>query len=257
MRIFNQYNLKAAAIHLGISAGIAIVSMVVVFGVWYPTPLDSALGVSTIFLMLLTIDIILGPLMTLVVYKPNKSSLKFDLSVIACVQLAALLYGLHTVGSARPAYLVFTNDRFDLVQAHEVARIAGAPAKPELAMQSPWAQPLWGYKTMAANIPTDADYIPLLNALTTSAMSGGPDVPNVQDLHAPYTQAVPRILAKALPLNTLKTSNPATTEQVRMLQNKYPKNSIVTPLKIKFTIYTVVMNPLDASILGIEPIDVF
>jgi hypothetical protein len=257
MNFFNRHNLKAAGIHLAISGGIALLSLALVYGVWYPAPLDAALGVGAIFLMLLAIDITLGPLLTLAVYKPLKTSLKFDLTVIACVQLAALLYGLHTVGSARPAYLVFTKDRFDLVQAHEVANLAGSKIKPELALQSAWAQPLWGYTVTAAQVPTQAEDFPLLNALTSSALSGGPDVANVMGLHRPYAQALPAIQATALPLATLKPAKPEHATAVKQWQSKYPIGSAVVPLKIKFTIYTVVLNPSNGDVLGIEPVDVF
>jgi hypothetical protein len=257
MKFFNPYNLKAAGIHLLISVAIALLSLALVYGVWYPAPLDVALGVGAIFLMLLGIDITLGPLLTLVVYKPLKASLKFDLTVIACVQLAALLYGLHTVGSARPAYLVFTKDRFDLVQAYEVASLAGSKAKPELNMQSPWSQPLWGFTLASAQIPTQTEDFPLLNALTGSALNGGPDVANVMDLRRPYGQALPAIQATALPLTTLKPAKAEHTLAVKQWQSKYPTGSAVVPLKIKFTIYTVVLNPGNGDVLGIEPVDVF
>jgi hypothetical protein len=255
--LINRHNLKAAGTHLIISAVIALLSLVLVYGLWYPAPLDAALGVGAIFLMLLGIDITLGPLLTLVVYKPLKSNLKFDLSVIACVQLAALLYGLYTVGSARPAYLVFTKDRFDLVQAHEVASLAGSKAKPELMLQSAWAQPLWGYSVAAAQVPTQPEYFPLLDILMNTALSGGPDVPNVLDLRVSYAQVLPKIQATALPLANLKPAKAELTSTVKDWQSKYPAGSAVVPLKIKFTIYTVVLNPSSGEVLGIEPVDVF
>jgi hypothetical protein len=257
MKFFNPYNLKAAAIHLLISVAIALLSLALVYGVWYPAPLDAALGVGTIFLMLLAIDITLGPLLTLVVYKPLKSSLKFDLTVIACVQLVALLYGLYTVGSARPAYMVFTIDRFDLVQAHEVVSNTGNKIKPELTRQSAWAQPLLGYTVVAAQVPKAAEDFPLLNVLTATALSGGPDVANVMDLRLPYLQVLKAIQSAALPLATLKAAKPEHANVVKAWQSQYPTGSAVVPLKIKFTIYTVVLNPTNGKVLGIEPMDVF
>lgn len=58
--------------HLLISLVIAIFVMGFVFFVWYPSPLASAVGVIHIFLMLLVIDVILGPLLGLLVYKEGK-----------------------------------------------------------------------------------------------------------------------------------------------------------------------------------------
>jgi hypothetical protein len=257
MTILNRHNLKAFCIHGCISAAIAAASLVLVYCAWYPAPLATALGVSNIFLMLLAIDLILGPLLTLVVYKPSKASLKFDLAVIACVQAAALVYGLHTVGSARPAYVVFTKDRFDLVQAHEVAQIMGEGKHVQLALESPWAQPWYGYSLASAKVPSPTGNEHLLNILVRSAMNGGPDVPNVTQLRGDYAFALSAIQTTALPLATLKSAKPELGDKVKAWQSQYPAGSAVLPLKIKFTIYTVVLNPQNGQVLGIEPVDVF
>jgi hypothetical protein len=249
MIFFNRHNLKAAAIHLCISGIIAVLTVGLVYGVWYPHPLNQALEVGNIFLMLLGIDLALGPLLTLVVYKPLKKTLTFDLTVIGCIQLAALLYGINTVAAGRPAYMVFTKDRFDLVLAYDVATVAGTANKPTLVLQNPWSQPLWGYQMKSAAIPKESSSSPLLDLLTGSALGGGPDIPNITSLHAHYANALPLIQATAKPLSAL--------DKAVDFRAKYPSNSIALPLKIKFTIYTVVLNSQDGTVLGIEPVDVF
>ena len=87
--------LQAFLTHLAISGLVATIAMMVVFFVWYPAPLHTAVGVTKIFLMLLAIDIIIGPVITFIIFKPNKPSLKFDLTVIALLQLTALGYGIN------------------------------------------------------------------------------------------------------------------------------------------------------------------
>ncbi|WP_313056119.1 hypothetical protein [Pseudomonas lopnurensis] len=89
--------IKAFLMHLAVSAVIALLAVLLVFHIWYPAPLHEALGVTHIFLLLLLADVILGPLLTLVVFKIGKKTLIMDLAVIACLQLAALAYGLWTV----------------------------------------------------------------------------------------------------------------------------------------------------------------
>lgn len=257
IKFFNRHNLTAAAIHLAVSVAVALMSVGLVYGVWYPTPLSNALEVGPIFMMMLGIDILLGPLLTLIVYKPLKKTLKFDLAVIVCVQLAALLYGLNTVASGRPAYMVFTKDRFDLVLAYEVAKIAGDSKKPTLDMQNAWTQPLLGYKIAAAKVPTDVASYPLLNLLTASALGGGPDVPHVLDLHIPYAQVLPLLQQMGRPLNTLNSTDTLMQTRYIGLQKKYPKEALVLPLKIKYTIYTVIVQPSTGAIMGIEPFNLF
>ena len=112
--------LKAFFLHLSLSAVIALLALLLVFGLWYPAPLHTAVGVTHIFLLLLLIDVVLGPLLTLLVYKAGKKTLVFDLAVIAVLQLSALGYGLWTVAEGRPAWLVFNADRFDLVRVLDI-----------------------------------------------------------------------------------------------------------------------------------------
>jgi len=97
--------LKAFAIHLAISALIALAVIGLVFFIWYPAPLHTATGVTQIFLLLLTVDVVLGPLLTLIVYKTGKKTLIMDLTVIALLQLSALAYGVWTVAEDRSAWL--------------------------------------------------------------------------------------------------------------------------------------------------------
>jgi hypothetical protein len=253
--MINRHNLTASAFHLGISVVIALASLGLVYGVWYPAPLHEALNVGSIFMMMLGIDIILGPLLTLIVYKPLKKTLKFDLTVIACIQLAALLYGLNTVASGRPVYMVFTKDRFDLISAYEVAKISGTVKQPVLELQNPWKQPLLGYKIMAAQVPssTNEANIPLLNVLMGSALGGGPDVPNVLDLHRSYASVLPALQTIGKPLNQLNSTDAITQARYTALQKKYPKDSLAIPLKIKYTIYSAIVQANTGVILGIEP----
>jgi hypothetical protein len=75
------------------------------------------------------VDVVLGPLLTLIVYKHGKKTLKFDLTVIALLQLSALMYGLYAVWQSRPVYLVASEQSIELVFANEVdpATLAKAP----------------------------------------------------------------------------------------------------------------------------------
>ena len=112
--------LKFLLSHLFISCLIALFVIGLVFFIWYPSPLATAVGVTDLFLMLLVIDVILGPLLGLLVYKEGKKTLKFDLSVIILIQIAALCYGVFSIEQGRPAWLVYNVDRFELVRKNEL-----------------------------------------------------------------------------------------------------------------------------------------
>ena len=106
---------RAAGCHLGISLAIASLVLFVVYQYWYAGPLAAVAGVGTILVLLLAVDVSLGPIMTFMVFDRRKKSLPMDLALIGLVQLLALGYGLHTVEAGRPHYLVFVKDRFEAV----------------------------------------------------------------------------------------------------------------------------------------------
>ena len=111
---------KASALHLGLSAAIGLSVIALMLAVWYPQPYFAAMGGDTLILILIGVDVVIGPVITLIVFDPKKKSLKFDLAVIALLQLAALAYGCHVMFEARPVYNVFVVDRFEVVAANQV-----------------------------------------------------------------------------------------------------------------------------------------
>ncbi len=72
---------KAAGIHLSISILIGLVVGALLFGVWYPPPFFHAAGADMLVLLLVGVDVVLGPLLTLIVFKSGKRGLKFDLAL--------------------------------------------------------------------------------------------------------------------------------------------------------------------------------
>jgi hypothetical protein len=90
-------------------------------------------GGRRLFLLILGVDVVMGPLLTLIVFDKRKprGELIRDLAVIGMLQLGALAYGLHTLYLARPVALVFETRRFRVVSAGEV-RVEELPkARPE------------------------------------------------------------------------------------------------------------------------------
>ena len=97
---------KAAAIHLSISAAIGLVVGALLLLVWYPPPYFHAAGADQLVLLLVGVDLVLGPLLTLILFRSGKKGLKFDLAMIAVLQTTALVYGLSVVLQSRPVFLV-------------------------------------------------------------------------------------------------------------------------------------------------------
>jgi hypothetical protein len=113
--------LKASGIHFLLS--LIIVSAVLCFFafVWYPAPLFALQDLYKVVITLVGVDIILGPLLTFIVFNPQKKGLKLDLLVIGIIQISALSYGVYTSYISRPIYVVFCDGRFNSVTANEYA----------------------------------------------------------------------------------------------------------------------------------------
>ena len=112
--------LKATAIHLLLSSFLALLCFMLVFFIIYPSPLAQATGVSGLFLIMLGVDVVLGPALTFIVYKKNKKTLKIDLLVIVLIQLSALCYGVYSMYQGRPVWIAYTVDRFELVRVNDI-----------------------------------------------------------------------------------------------------------------------------------------
>ena len=107
----------AAGVHLSISLAIALLAAILVFGLWYPGDFRLLAGGRGLFVLVMSVDVVIGPLLTFAVFNRTKGvrHLRRDLAVIATLQAAALAYGLHTVYVVRPVAMVFEVDRFRLV----------------------------------------------------------------------------------------------------------------------------------------------
>jgi hypothetical protein len=195
---------RASGTHLLLSAAIAAAVLAFMLSVWYPGPLFEAAGGSHLIFILVGVDVTLGPLITLIIFKSGKPGLKFDLAVIALVQLSALAYGMHTVYLARPVYLVFTKDRFDLVSAKDLdPEDLQKATRPEFD-HLPFGRPRY----IAAVPPSD----PKAREKILMSSLEGKDLQMFPQYYVPYEQEIPSALARAQPLALLLKRDP---ERVR------------------------------------------
>lgn len=117
----NITRLKAFLIHFSISSFIFFVLLYFILVQWYPQPLFSTDGGWQVIRIIAGVDLVLGPLLTLIVFKPGKAGLKFDLSMIALVQTLALCWGVWTTYNERPAAIIYTLDFFTPVPAYQLS----------------------------------------------------------------------------------------------------------------------------------------
>lgn len=88
---------------------------------WYPDPLFSTDGGWRVIRIIVGVDLVLGPLLTLIVFKAGKPGLKFDLMLIALAQFLALSWGVWNTYTQRPAAVIYAMDSLTPVPAYQLA----------------------------------------------------------------------------------------------------------------------------------------
>jgi hypothetical protein len=111
--------IKAGLSHFIISLIVFSLVVLVLLYFWYPQPHFIASGGWQGLRITASVDLVLGPLLTFVVFNAKKSKkvLAKDLSVIATLQLIALVWGVNTIYYQRPVALVFWENTFISVPA--------------------------------------------------------------------------------------------------------------------------------------------
>jgi len=245
--------LGASGIHLGISLCVAVFAAALVFGLWYPYPYGEISGGRELFFLVVAVDVIMGPLITLAIFnraKPRRELL-IDFTVVGLLQLAALGYGLWTVFAARPVHLVFEYSRMTVVHAIDVDAdlLAKAPTSlQKLPVTGPTVIALRPFKNPAEQF--DA---------TMAAFEGFPLAAR-SDLWQAYEPVRADVLKEAKPVAELRArfSNQAAQIDLAIAATGRPVTDLrYLPLLSRKTAWTVLLDTTTAEPLGYLPLDSF
>lgn len=232
---------KPFLIHLAVSALVAVICYWLVFLQWYPEPFQATERVLPIFLTLLAVDVLVGPLLTLLVYRPGKKDLAFDMAVIIALQAAALSYGVWSLDRARPAWLVFSVDRFELVRKVDIDDRRIVDADP--AFRAPaFLEPRW----IAADAPQNHHD---QQALLFESIAGGPDMANRPELYARLDDKRQVVARAILPLSQLGRSNEP--ERVQQVLRQYPEADGWIPMVATHESLVVLMERASVRIIAV------
>lgn len=239
--------LRAAGLHLGVCLVVVALLSALVFGAWYPSPLPHLLGVGAIMWIVVGVDVVVGPLFTLIVYDRRKPRLKWDLATIFALQLAALAYGVHTLYVGRPAFVVLVKDRFEVTSPSDLReqdRQAGAD-NPHARMDP--MRPRW----VAARSPTELQE---QMSMALEALNQGRDLQHHPKLYVEYESEAAAALERALPISRLRALNPSRLEQIDELvaRSGLPESRLrYLPLRGPGGDGTVLIDSADARVMGI------
>jgi hypothetical protein len=245
--------LRASGIHLGLSLVVAVLAAVLVFAVWYPYPYRQISGGRELFLLVVTVDVLLGPLITLMIFDRRKpwSELRRDLAVVGVLQTAGLVYGLWSVALARPVHLVFEIDRFRVVHAVEVPEELLDRAPPQLDAL-PWSGP-----TILAVRPFRD---PRESSDATLAALQGLQIGARPDLWQPYSQSRTEVRRLAKPVTHLKsrfTNRAGEIDKVLASAGRSADATAYLPMVGRNSFWTAFIDPATADVVGFMPLDSF
>ena len=218
--------------HLFISLLIALLVVGLVFFIWYSSPLATAVGVTQIFLMMLVIDVIVGPILGVLVYKEDKKTLKFDLTVIIIFQLLALTYGVYSIEQGRPAWLVFNVDRFELIRKNEIVDQNVNHAQSQFQQPS-WFKPQFVATEFAKNIEQRNDDM-------FAEVLSGISIAQRPERYVDFIQAKQQIQQRAQKLELLQQYN--NKSDVEKILAQYPQVTAFLPLKASVMDMTVLVD---------------
>lgn len=130
---------KLFFIHICINLFVALLIAGIVFLLWYPQPYLDLMGGIRLFSLIIVVDLVCGPVLTMVLANPAKPKREMvtDFSLVIIIQLAALFYGIYAIAVSRPVYVVFEVDRFTVVSAAEIDKEKMSEALPEFR-HLPW-----------------------------------------------------------------------------------------------------------------------
>lgn len=186
---------RAAGVHLLCSVAVAMLAAVVVLGLWYPYPYRELSGGRELFLLIIAVDVVCGPLLTFVLFNPTKPKRELwqDLGLVALLQMTALGYGVWTSWQARPLYLALEVDRFKVVMSADIDHEALKRLPPELRPLT-----LGGVRTVALRPPLNVEE---KNKVLFESIEGGRDYAERPEFYVPFEgDAALASLKRAKPL---------------------------------------------------------
>lgn len=241
---------KAAAIHLGISLIIALLVSSVIYFVWYPSPYFVVAGGSTLMLLIMGVDVVVGPFLTLAVFKSGKKGLKFDLAVITALQITAFCYGLSVIALARPIYIVMAIVRFVPVYANELSNADLATARVSAFSRPSWTGPV----LVGAQMPTDINE---KNDLMFAA-AAGKDIDKFPRYYVPYAQVADAALARAKSLGELAARSPQNRAMIDAFVKTHGLQTddlVYLPLRGRTSEFSMVLSRVTKQPVGALSID--
>ena len=209
-----RFRITAFGLHLlGSATALTLILGALYLG-WYRWPgwyLTSVLRVVGIVVL---VDLVIGPTLTLIVANPRKARRVFarDVAIIVTVQLAALVYGAVTLWNGRPLYYTFSVDRLEIVQASDIEASEAATAQRRNPSLAPhwYSLPRWIW----APLPDDPDVA--LHIVNDASLGTGKDIIDMPRYFKPWEQGLPKLRDQLVRLDDMKDLSKPQKQTLRL-----------------------------------------
>ena len=246
-----RFSFKALFFHFVISMVLMALLSVLVFAVWYPAPYFDLMGSWHLILMIAGVDLVCGPILTLIAANSNKSRQELirDFAIIAVIQLCALAYGIYALAQSRPVADVFDKDRFYVVTALQI--------EPERLKKAPEGMnhlPLFGIiKAGTRDAQNNKEFLDGIDL----SLAGIPPAAR-PDWWTPENDAADKIAKAKLPLSKLLAAKPDTRPVIEnALKQKNIDELYYLPFTAEKNLDWIVILDKNNQRLAYAPVDGF
>lgn len=237
--------IKAAGIHALISIFVVTAVLMTMYLLWYPGAYFKLMGGQTLIVLIALVDVFLGPLLTFIVFKAGKKSLRFDLACIGLLQIAALSYGVYVMFISRPVFTVFNKERFQIAAVVDIA-----PKELAKAKNADWRTlSIKGPTLVAIGEPDKNDKTETMFAMVESKSAF-----RYPKLYEDYAKHVEEVIKAGKPLTKLTAENAENRAAVaRFIQkNQRPESDFLyLPITSELAEMTVMVDAKSGELVAI------
>jgi len=185
-----KFRLRAFGLHLLASTAVLSLTLGTLYLGWYRWPGWYLADVSHVVVVMVVVDLVIGPTLTLIIANVNKPrrELRRDLSMIVAAQLIALIYGTTQLWGGRPLYYAFSENVLQMIQAYDIGSGELKMAREQHAALVPrwYSLPRWIWAPLPED-PTERGKI------VSSVVQGGDDVISMPRYYKQWEQGLPAL----------------------------------------------------------------
>jgi hypothetical protein len=207
-----KFRLKMFGLHLLASSAVLSLTLGTLYIGWYHWPGWYLADVPHVVAVMVGVDVVLGPLLTLIIANPKKLRrlIARDIGVIVTVQLIALGYGTTSLWNGRPLYYAFSESVLQMVQAYDIDPPELNLARQQHAKLVPhwYSLPRWIWAPLPAD-PAEREKI------VSSAVFGGTDVISMPRYYKPWADGLPMLRTQLKTVDDVGYFSPADRKRLK------------------------------------------